>query len=216
MHDLDICDDCGGPESRFDLFAPAQPRKPYRDDLYGRLVTMGVVVEPLRCAHCEWDDRLLARSPAWQGLVSLRHLHQEHLIDHVEFLARERAMLLEFLGIDGLETVPGAVAQEVFAHIAALRAGEPDTRGIAGALPDFGSVQGVVTPQQIIAGYDVDTGRVTFAVDLRRVIDLFGADAPGPNTAMWIRLAKMAEAAARTRLVTFDPIDIWDQAFGED
>jgi len=215
MHDLDICDDCGGLESRSDYFCPPPLRRPCRDEPFVGLVTMGVIIKPLRCAHCEWDDRLLAGTPARQGLDSLRRLHQKGLIDREEFLARERAMLLEFLGIDSLEAVPAAVTSEVVTHIASLRAGEPDTRGAADALPDHGSVHGVVTPQQVIAGYDADTGLVTFPVDLRRVIDLFGADAPGPCTAMWIRLVKLDEAAERglslaemiSKLVRDHPLD---------
>jgi hypothetical protein len=33
---------------------------------------------------------------------------------------------------------------------------------------------------------------------------------------MWIRLARMNEAAERRRLFTIDPADIWNQALDED
>lgn len=193
MIDFDVCENCGGQLTRSSPYGPP-PRKWPSGDSFRNAIVMGYVREPLRCIHCEWDDRLLPGTPAEAGLHSLHRLYLKGLIDREEFLARERVMLLELLGIDSLEAVPEAVTKEVIDHIESLRAGEPDTRGAAGALPDFGYVNSVITPQQVIAGYDPNTGLVAFAVDLRRVIDLFGADAPGPFTAMWIRVTKLDEA----------------------
>jgi hypothetical protein len=212
-----ICDDCGGYMSTVNLFAPPPPQpRSRRDDPFSGLVTMGVVFEPLRCAHCEWDDRLLPDTPAEAGLDSLRRLFRKELIDNAEFLARERAMLLELLGIDSLEVVPETIKSEIAAHIASRRSGTPGHHTDADTVPGFGWFHGVLSAAQVIEGFDVETGLVTIPVDLRRVIELFGADAPGPVTAMWIRLARMNEAAERRRLFTIDPADIWNQALDED
>lgn len=216
MVDLDVCENCGGSETRSNFYGPPPRTQPRRDDPFGGLVTMGVIIEPLRCPHCEWDDRLLPGTPAEAGLDSLRRLFRKGLIDNAEFLARERAMLLELLGIDSLDVVPETIKSEIAAHIASRRSGTPDHHTDADAVPGFGWFHGVLSAAQVIEGFDVETGLVTVPVDLRLVIELFGADAPGPVTAMWIRLARMNEAAERRKLFTIDPADIWNQALDED
>lgn len=193
MVDFDVCENCGGLETRSSSYGPP-PRKRVQDDNPLRhAVIMGYFVKPLRCPHCEWDDRLLPGTPAEAGLHSLRRLFRKGLIDNAEFLARERALLLELLGIDSLEVVPGTIKSEIAAHIASRRAEVPD--------PDSGDdvpVQrffpGTVTMDELITGYDVGTGFATVRIDIRRIIKLFGADAPGPFTAMWIRVAKLDDA----------------------
>lgn len=207
----DICDDCGGYMSTLNLYNPPRPR-PRRDFPFDGLVTMGVIAVIPRCAHCEWDNRLLPGTPAEAGINSLRRLFRKGLIDNAEFLARERALLLELLEIDSLEVVPGIIKSEIAAHIASRRAEVPD--------PDSGDdvpVQrffpSTVTMDELIKGYDVDTGTATVHVDIRRIINLVGADSPGPHTAMWVRLAEMNEAAERRRLFAIDPANIFDQAF---
>jgi hypothetical protein len=84
------------------------------------------------------------------------------------------------------------------------------------AVPFLRSFPPAVTMDQLIEGYDVDTGIATVHVDIRRIINLVGADAPGPHTAMWIRLTEMNEAAERKNRFAIDPAEIWNQAFTED
>lgn len=214
-----MCGDCGGYMSTANFFNPRPPKpRRRRDDPFSGLVTMGVIAVIPRCAHCEWDNRLLPGTPAEAGLHSLRRLFHKGLIDNAEFLARERAMLLELLEIDSLEVVPGTIKSEIAAHIASRRAEVPDPDedwDWEDAVPFLRSFPPAVTMDQLIEGYDVDTGIATVHVDIRRIINLVGADAPGPHTAMWIRLTEMNEAAERTKRFAIDPADILNQAFGE-